>query len=401
MRFFFHLCRIVTASLLPIVSSVAASPTDFSSPTGALRQYVEHGELAGAVVLVAKDGQITQFDAIGDADVSGRRTMQKDSLFWVASMTKPITTAAALILVDQGKIGLDDPVKKFLPEFGDLWLVTEKSDARMVLSRPARPITLRDLLTHQHGLAELPPPSPGTPLAEVVSSIERCPLQFEPGSQWKYGNSGMSVVGRIVEIVSGQALPDFLESQLFLPLGMKDTTFFPNAEQLARLAKSYKRPKGSTKLVEVRLLLNGDIAKGSQTVAPGGGLFSTASDMFRFYQMLLNGGEFNGRRYLSEHIVREMVSPQTGSLKAGFNEGMAWGLGLGIVTQPQGWTECLPAGAWGHDGAFGTSVMAIPSRKLLLIMMIQHGGLNPYTDGLRFRRDFHRAVMGVVAHPAS
>jgi CubicO group peptidase (beta-lactamase class C family) len=302
--------------------------------------------------------------------------MRRDSLFWVASMTKPITAAATLMLVGEGKITLADPIGKYLPEFKD----------------PR--VTIRHLLVHTHGLEDPPLPAPRSTLAEQVAAVAAKPPQFEPGSQWKYGNAGMNTLGRLVEVVSGQPYEAFLQERFFNPLGMRNTTFFPGDEQLLKLAKSYKRPRPWGPLEETGIgLINGDLAKKEQAVFPGGGLFSTAEDMFRFYQMLLNGGEFEGRRYLPQALVTQMVSPQTGELEAGFSGGMAWGLGVGVVKQPRGWTDCLPAGTWGHDGACGTTVMAEPKSGLLFIMMIQRADLNPYSHGLRFRHAFHSAVV--------
>ncbi len=362
-----------------------------------LQQYVDWGDLAGAVSLIARDGKVLEFDAVGCANLATKSPMKKDTLFWVASMTKPMTSAAALLLVSEGKLALSDPVEKFLPEFKHPWMVSEKSADRMVLVRPSRLVTVRDLLTHTHGLEEPPAYAPGTSLAAAVAAVARGPLQFEPGTQWKYGNAGMNTLGRVVEVVSGMPFQDFLRTRFFEPLGMKRTTFYPEPEQLDGMAKSYKRPPEWGPLEEVPIgILNGDLRKKEQTVLPGGGLFSTAEDIFRFYQMLANGGEFEGRRYLPEALVREMVTVQTGELEAGFSAGMGWGLGVGVVKQPQGWTDCLPVGTWGHDGAYGPTVMCEPKMGLLFIMMIQRAGLNPYQDGLKYRHAFHAAVMRAV-----
>lgn len=376
----------------------AGGPSTLEEIPGSMRKFMEWGDISGAVTLVAQAGKVVEFDALGYADLADKRPMRKDTLFWVASMTKPMTAAAVLLLRDEGKLSLNDPIEKYLPAFKGLWLIAEKSDDRMVLKRPLRSPTIRDLLTHTHGLEEPPAPAMGTPLAEVAASVARGPLQFEPGTQWRYGNAGMNTLGRIVEVVSGQSFQGFLETRFFTPLGMKDTTFYPDAEQLKRLAKSYDRPPAWGALAEVGIwLMNGDVAKKEQTVLPGGGLFSTAEDIFHFYQMLLDGGEYKGRRFFTEATVREMLTSQTGDLEAGFSPGWAWGLGVGIVKYPQGWTNVLPVGAWGHDGAYGTTVMAEPAKKLLFIMMIQRGGLYPSRDGFKFRHAFHSAVMRAFA----
>lgn len=388
----------MTTPALFASAALAPEPLQLAAIPAAMQQYVEWGDIAGAVTLVARDGRVLEFDAVGLADVATKRPMKKDTLFWVASMTKPITSAAILMLVDEGRIALEDPLEKYLPEFQEPWMVAEKTDERIVLERPPRLVTIRDLLAHTHGLEEPPLPAVGTPLSGLVASVARGPLQFPPGTQWKYGNAGMTVLGRVVEVVSGMPFEDFLRMRFFEPLGMTDTTFYPDAEALQGMAKSYSRPVENGPLAEVPIvLINGDPAKKEQTVLPGAGLFSTAEGMFRFYQMILNGGEFAGRRYLAESTVKEMRTPQTGDLEAGFSAGMAWGLGVGIVKNPQGWTDVLPVGCWGHDGAYGTTVMADPRRGLLFLMMIQRMGLNPAHDGLRFRHGFHAAVMRAFA----
>lgn len=364
-----------------------------------MRTFVESGELAGAVVLIARDGRVVEFDASGFADLAEKRPMRRDTFFWVASMTKPITAAAIMALVEEGGLALEDPVEKYLPEFRQPWLITKRAENHIALGRPSRAVTLRDLLTHTHGLHEVPAPMEGTPLGQWVRESAAGPLQFEPGSQWRYGNCGMNTLGRVVEVVSNATFQEFLKSRFFDPLGMKDSTFFPNQDQLARLAKSYRIPPEGGPLIEVKIsLLEGDPASDRRTVFPGGGLFSTAADMLRFYQMLLDGGTCAGRRILSADSVKEMTRVQTGELEAGFSACMGWGLGVGIVRKPVGWTEALPPGAFGHDGAYGTSACVIPGQGLVMILMIQRANLNPYTDGLKYRHAFQSAVMSAMAN---
>ncbi|CAN5758607.1 serine hydrolase domain-containing protein [soil metagenome] len=381
------------SSTLPSAADAPAK-TKLAVVPSMLQQYVDWGDLAGAVTLIAQDGKVLDCDAVGYANLATKTPMKKDTLFWVASMTKPMTSAAAMLLVSEGKLALSDPIEKYLPEFKHPWMVSEKTADRMVLVRPSRLVTVRDLLTHTHGLEEPPAIAPGTSLAGAVASTAQGSLQFEPGTQWRYGNAGMNTLGRIVEVISGMPFQDFLRTRFFEPLGMKSTTFYPEPEQLEAMARSYKRPPEWGPLMEVPIgILNGDLRKKEQTVLPGGGLFSTAEDVFRFYQMLANGGELDGRRYLPAALVKEMVTAQTGDLEAGFSAGMAWGLGVGVVKKPQGWTDCLPVGTWGHDGAYGTTVMCEPKTRLLFIMMIQRAGLNPYQDGLKYRHAFHAAVI--------
>jgi len=363
--------------------------------TGAMRGFVEQGELAGAVTLVARDGRIIAFDAVGCGDLSTHRVLKKDDLFWVASMTKPITAAAVMMLIDEGRLTLDAPVETYLPEFKNQWVIAETSTDRQTLRRPARPVTIRDLLTHTGGLAEPPVPRAFTPLAQWVDEAARMPLLFEPGSQWRYGNAGMNTLGRVIEVVSGQPYEAFTQSRILTPLGMTDTTFFPNTAQLERLAKSYRKlPNGGALEESPITLLNGELSSTRRTVFPGGGLFSTATDMLRFYQLLLDEGMFEGRRLLSASAVAAMTHSQTGSFEAGFSPGTSWGLGLSIVSKPTGSMDMLPAGSFGHGGAYGTSVMVAPAQRLVMILMIQRSRLNPYRDGFKFTQAFHTAILG-------
>lgn len=358
-----------------------------------LRAQIDTGQLAGAVALVARDGEILLQDAFGLADLTGSRAMQKEDLFWVASMTKPITAAAILMLAEEGRLSLADPVEKHLPAFKDAWLVSERTPERQLLTRPTRPVLIRDLLMHTHGLAEIPIPPANTPLAAWVDEVGRAPRQFEPGAQWRYGNAGMNTLGRIVEVVSGTSFESFLQTRIFDPLGMRDTTFFPDEAQLRRLAKSYRMIDGRLRETPITLL-HGDLASPNRTVFPGGGLFSTAPDMLRFYQVLLDGGVCGDGRLLSAETAKEMVRAHTGDFEAGFSAGMGWGLGVGVVRHPVGWTAVLPVGTYGHDGAYGTTVMIEPRSRLVMILMIQRAGLDPAKDGLRFRHAFHVAVLG-------
>ena len=367
-----------------------------------IQQPIDAGELAGAVTLVAKDGKIIEFDALGKSDLSTGRPQKTDDFFWVASMTKPITAAAVMMLVDEHKLHLDDPVAKYLPAFKTLWMIAEQSHDHMLLKRPAHSVTIRHLLTHTHGLSEIPTPAAGTPLEEWVNEIARGPLSFEPGSQWKYGNASSNVLGRIVEVVSGMPYQDFLQHRIFDPLGMKETTFYPTEDQLSRLSKSYRLLPDGKGLEEIGIsLLKGEVTGRQRTVTPGAGLFATAMDMWRFYQILLDGGVHDGQRLLSAEAVAEMTRVQTGTLETGFSPGMGWGLSLGIVREPTGWTDALPIGAYGHDGAYGTTVIVEPAQRVVMIMMIQLGERNPFADGLKYRQMFQRAVREALSAPGN
>ena len=238
--------------LAPLFASLAVAADDPSPPdskpiSAALQPFVERHILAGAVALVADRNRVLTLESVGYADVAARMPMHTDALFWIASQSKPITATALMILEDEGKVSLDDPVEKYLPEFKDQWLAVERDVKHMTLRKPGRPIQLRDLLSHRSGLVhflELEDPASPTfeilPLREATRLYALTPLQFEPGSKWRYSNAGFNTLGRIIEVSGGTPYDEFLERRIFVPLGMTDTTFSPGKEQLARLARSYK-----------------------------------------------------------------------------------------------------------------------------------------------------------------
>lgn len=343
----------------------------------AMQKFVDDRVVSGAVTLVARDGRIVHLGAVGLADLEPSRRMQADSLFLIASMTKPVTASAVMMLQDAGKLSVDDPVTKYLPEF---------ADAKLESGPPSRPITLKDVLTHTSGLAG--EQRTEATLEETVKSIVKRPLAFQPGTKWQY-SPGLNVCGRIVEVVSKQPFDEFVAEHLFQPLGMRDTTFRPSEAQRARLAKIYN-VGADGKLVPGAHWLADDWK--DRAANPSGGIYSTASDMARFYQMVLDGGMYNGKRILSREAVAQMTSVQTDELKTGFTDGNGWGLGWCIIRKPQGITEMLSPGTYGHGGAFGTQGWVDPQRRMILVLMIQRVGL-PNSDGSDLRRSLQQLAV--------
>ena len=388
------LLSLLWVTLIPPVSALGAeSPAPLAA---ALAPWVDQGRISGAVGLVADRDRVVAVESIGVSDLSTHCQMRSDDLFWIASMTKPMTAVCVLMLADAGKLRLDDSVETYLPEFHGQWLLAEDAPERRVLSRPARAVTVRDLLTHTSGLTGDVPQRPDASLAQTVSATAREPLQFPPGSRWSYSNPGINTLGRLVEVVSGLSFPDFLQQRVLDPLGMKNTTFWPTASQEKRLAKSYKAdPAGGLKEVTVFFADGRPLGDRSRTPKPAGGLFSTASDMARVYQMMLHGGTYRGRRLLSENAVAEMTRTQTGPLKTGFVDGMSWGLGFQVVKQPQGVTAMLSPGTFGHGGAYGTQSWADPVTGRIYILMIQAAGL-PNADASELRSAFQTAASAVA-----
>src|SRR4051812_445579 len=279
--------------LTPPVAS-AEEPPSSKTIAAALQPFVEHHTLAGAVVLVADKDKVLSVDAVGFADVAADKPMRPDAVFWIASMSKPITAAALMMLVDEGKVGLDDPIDKYLPEFKDQWLAVEQDKEHVLLKRPKTPVTVRHVLSHTSGMpfksAMEQPTLDLLPLRDAVRSYALTPLQSEPGTKYQYSNAGINTAGRIIEVVSGMAYEDFLDRRLFGPLGMRDTTFWPSEEQTARLAKAYRPNREKTGLEETKIgQLQYPLKDRKRYPMPGGGLFSTADDVSRFCQMVLAG----------------------------------------------------------------------------------------------------------------
>ncbi|MCH5376509.1 MAG: beta-lactamase family protein, partial [Planctomycetes bacterium] len=325
-----------------------------------MRAQVTDGQISGAVNLVARDGKIVYLNAVGLADVETARAMEPDTMFAIASMTKPVTATAVMILKDEGKLALQDPVSKYIPQFAEV-----KYEGQP----PAREITLRDLLTHTSGVGGSQQ-NQGS-LEATAEAIARQPLLFQPGTKWSY-SPGLTVCGRVIEVVSGQPFQQFLSERIFKPLGMNDTTFFPNASQQQRLATLYK-PGAEKGTIQATAHWLTDLGS-DRTPNPSGGLFSTAEDMARFYQMILDGGRWGDRQIVSAESVRQMTTCQTGDLKTGFTDGNCWGLGWCVVRHPQGVTAMLSPGTFGHGGAFGTQGWVDPERRMIFVLMIQRTG---------------------------
>lgn len=339
-----------------------------------LQPFVDSSKLAGAVVLVADRDRILTLEPVGFADVAAKTPMRADTMFWIASQSKPITATALMMLVDEGKVRLDDPVEKYLPEFKDVWVAAERDRDRILLKRPKQRVTVRHVLSHTSGLpfqsALEHPTLDGLPLRVAAGSYAMTPLHWEPGTRYQYSNAGINTAGRIIEVVGGMPYEEFLEKRLFGPLGMKDTTFRPNAEQIARLAKSY-RPKADGKGLEAFNItqLRYPLDDPGRQPMPAGGLFSTAADVARFCQMILNGGVFDGKRYLSESAVTEMTSRQTGgSIKENYGLGWATSGKRGETGGP-----VIP-GPCGHGGAYSTNMSIDPRRGLITVYMVQYAG---------------------------
>lgn len=391
----------VFALFLAFLPPALHADTPISPTRAALHAFVDDGSLSGAVAVLYQNGKVLSFDATGYRDLESKSPMQADSLFWIASMTKPITAMAVMMLQDEGKLNIEDPVAKYLPEFKNQMLVQEKSGDRVVLVKPARPVTVRDLLTHTSGLVGNSPLDGDAldvlNLKEAVITYALSPLQFEPGTKWSYCNPGINTLGRLVEVVSGEEYAAFLQKRILDPLGMNDTTFWPTENQLARLATSYQ-PTADGKGLEPATIKYLTAPYSNQKRAPlaAGGLFSTAADLLKLYTMLLNGGEAGGKRYLSSETLALMTTDHTGTLKSGFTDGMGMGLGFQVVRDPVGVTSMLSKGTYGHGGAHGTQGWIDPEKKTIHILLIQRAGLKN-GDASPMRQAFQEAAAALLA----
>lgn len=358
-------------SLLLAVAGSAATPPH-AKPEEVLAPFVQREELAGAVALVADREKVLAVTAVGSADIEAKQPMKEDAVFWIASQSKAMTAVAVLMLVDEGKIALDDPVEKYLPEFKGQRVAAPKVASKG--KAPAgpepepvaaiHPITIREVLSHVSGLPfkseEEKPTLDGLPLAEAVKTYAKAPLATQPGTHYQYSNAGINTAARVLEVVSGQSYEEFMQKRLFDPLGMKDTTFWPDAGQVARLAKTYKPDATKKKLVLGTLgQLQADLTdRKHRYPMPAGGLFSTAKDVSQFCRMLLNRGELDGRRYLTLKSFAALTTRQTPiALKESY--------GLGLNVTPDG---------FGHGGAQATGMDIRMQNGIVVIWMVQHQG---------------------------
>ena len=364
----------------------------------AMQHFVDSDDISGAVTAVVGPDGIIALEAFGLADVAKKRSMGKDSMFWIASMTKPMTAMGVMMLVEEGKVKLDDPLEKFVPEFKGIQLKTPQG-----LVAPQRLVTVKDLLTHTSGIdtgAVTPPGAPvdTLPLAAMAVAFAKKPLTDQPGSKWTYNNNAINLLGRIIEVASGKPYADFMQERLFDPLGMENTTFWPSPDHLDVLAKPYSKSKDSGELVEAKNpRFSEPLHEPKRTAIPAGGLYSCAKDLGKLYQMLLNDGEFGGKRYLKAATLKQMTSNQLGDLpKVSFAPGMHMGLGFHIVHAPQEVTESLSAGTFGHGGAFGTQGWIDPVKKRAYILLIQRTDLKN-GDQSEMRREFQKAAKEAYA----
>ena len=376
-----HKRMIAVAALAPLLL-LRAQPADrFAAIAPKMQEFVDKGEAAGVVTLIATKDRIIHLAAAGKTDLAKDRKMKTDDIFWIASMSKPITSVCIAILADDGKLSFDDPLAKHLPEFAGA-MVSQNGQT----VKPNRPPTLRDVMTHTSGLGDMYTREPHWTLAETSKRLAQQPLRFQPGSRWAYSTAGIDILGRVVEAASGMPYDQFLQKRVLDPLGMKDTSFWIAPERQSRWAQPYRWNATTNKLEETVITYLYKTAPTDRERPPlgGAGLFSTAEDVARFYQMMLNQGVLNGRRILKPATVAEMTRKQTGDLTA--RPGMPWGLGFCVVEDPtkMAANSVLSPNSFGHGGAFSTQSWADPAKDLIWIVMFERDGKgNPDNSDVR------------------
>ena len=382
---------LVTAALMALMPLSHADKIEqarLDALSGYMKGEVDAGRLAGIVTLIAKDGDVQQFEAFGHRDLENNLPMEKDSIFRIFSMTKPVVGTALMTLYDQGKFTLDDPVEKFIPEFKDLQVFTGAGEGGGFKTEPANhPMTVRELMSHTGGLLYVPPLSRGplaeaygkvgvldrnSTLEEMAAKLGKLPLGYQPGTQWVYSVS-VDVQGYLVEVLSGKKLDVYLQEKIFTPLGMKDTAFYVAPAKASRLSRNYA-PGQDGKLASPP---NGEFLENPKFLSGGGGLTSTAADYLRFAQMHLNKGELDGKRIISEkaaNLMRVNQLPDAVENIGPFYPGNKFGLDFAVVYDSEK-ADGVSEGSFWWWGIAGTWFWIDPVEDIVFIGMIQHGNI--------------------------
>jgi len=350
-----------------------------------MKELVDNGRLAGVVTMVSRHGKVVEFDATGKRDIAANAPMQKDSIFRIYSMSKPITGVAMMMLFEEGKWQLNDPVAKYIPEFAKLKVYSTDPNGNVVMKDQNHPVTMRELMSHSGGFTygffsqtavdklqiEADLLNPNNTLDEFIKRVAKLPLNSQPGTEWHYSIS-VDIQGYIVQKLSGMPFEEFLEKRIFKPLGMSDTGFYVPKEKLNRFAEFYSYDgEGKLHAVGVREGLNHDFAAKPALSSGGGGLVSTASDYMRFCQMLLNGGQLDGVRILSPLTVELMRTNVLAPNVPILAPGAGFGLDFAIYTDPVAAGGYYGKGSYWWGGAAGTWFWIDPVNDLIVVGMIQ------------------------------
>jgi CubicO group peptidase (beta-lactamase class C family) len=382
-----------------------------------VQQYIDSGWIAGAIAIVAKDGNIVYHKALGYDDKSKNKMLQKDAIFRIASQTKAITSVGVMMLYEEGRLLLDDPISRYIPEFRKPQVLDKfnAADTTFTTVPAKREVTIRDLLTHTSGVgyAQIGSPTmnaiyykagvvggiglkPGSRLADNIKKLGVLPLMHQPGEKWTYGLN-TDILGYLIEVISGMSLDDYFQQKIFGPIGMKDTYFYLPKEKTSRLAMLHtedatKHVINTPEIITVNGSLFRDypVTEGGSFYSGGGGLSSTAYDYAVFMQMLLNGGEYNGKRLLSPTTVHLMTINQLGDLSLGRNA--KFGLGFQVVTEADEARNTVSLGTFSWGGMFASSYWIDPKEKIVAQFVLQQFPMSRGDIAEKFKVAVYQAV---------
>ena len=389
------------AAAVPMAKPETAgmSSAELAKIDAAMQALVDQKKLAGVVTLVARKGKVVHLHATGQRDLSTPGALQTDSIFRIASMTKPITGVAMMMLWEEGRWKLGDPVSKYIPEFKDLKV--KAADGSLVAQ--AHPMTMRELMSHTAGFdvsaGYEATPLNATDLQGMIDTLAKLPLADQPGSDWNYGPS-VNIQGYIVEKLSGMSLDQFFQQRIFTPLGMKDTQFWVAPEKANRVTPVNAYKDGVIVPLEPALPV---VTAKPRFLAGSGGLYSTAPDYWRFAQMLQNGGTFEGKRLLKPATVKLMATSvlQPGvmvDLYGPSEGGIGFGMDFAVVEDPAAAKTPQGKGSYYWGGAFGTWFWIDPAKDIIMVGMIQNiRGSTPNTGTPAMRTISYPLVYGAIA----
>ena len=407
--FSFHISAQELESASP--EEVGVSSDRINRLTNVMQEYVDQNKMSGAVALVARKNKIIYYNAVGKSDLENDRIMNKDAIFRIASQTKAIVSVGIMILQEEGKLLISDPLSKFIPEFKESTVAVSSNDGNYRIVKSKREITLRDLLTHTAGIgygqgiasdlwaeAEIQGwyfANRDEPIIETVKRMANLPNDAHPGEQFVYGYN-TDILGAVIEIVSGESLASFLQTRILNPLKMMDTHFYLPKVKEDRLATVYSSTNDGIKRAPDKgtMISQGAYVNGPRKSYSGGaGFLSTAKDYAQFLQMMLNGGTYNGNRILSRKSIELMTTDHLGSVSFPWSEGTGFGLGFSIATDIGIRGQMGSLGEYGWGGAYHSSYWVDPNEELIVVYFTQLIPAQNIDDHGKLRTQVYQAII--------